>query len=93
MQILNAYFRLRLTQLQGSTKVFISLCLLLSITTQLFPFIELAKEGIPLPFGNKFWASNWPTGKSPLPGLIVHLIPSVSPSVVIIVVLYLLLYR
>ncbi|KAF8816854.1 high affinity methionine permease [Phlegmacium glaucopus] len=37
---------------------------------------ELAKEGIPLPFGNKFWASNWPTGKSPLPGLIVHLIPS-----------------
>ncbi|KIM66404.1 hypothetical protein SCLCIDRAFT_7849 [Scleroderma citrinum Foug A] len=37
---------------------------------------ELAKEGIPLPLGNKFWASNWPTGKSPLPGLIVHLIPS-----------------
>jgi hypothetical protein len=39
---------------------------------------ELAKEGIPLPFGSRFWASNWPTGKSPLPGLIVHLIPSVS---------------
>lgn len=38
---------------------------------------ELAKEGIPLPFGNKFWASNWPTGKSPFPGLIIHLIPSV----------------
>ncbi|KAH9932865.1 amino acid transporter [Fomitopsis serialis] len=38
---------------------------------------ELAKEGIPLPFGNRFWASNWPTGKTPLPGLIVHLIPSV----------------
>ncbi|KAF9239123.1 amino acid transporter [Melanogaster broomeanus] len=38
---------------------------------------ELAKEGIPLPFGNKFWASNWPTGKTPLPGLIVHLIPSI----------------
>ncbi|KAI0063748.1 high affinity methionine permease [Artomyces pyxidatus] len=38
---------------------------------------ELAKEGIPLPFGNRFWASNWPTGKSPLPGLIVLLIPSV----------------
>ncbi|EJU06104.1 amino acid transporter [Dacryopinax primogenitus] len=37
---------------------------------------ELAKEGIPLPFGNKFWASNWPVG-SPLPGLIIHLIPSV----------------
>ncbi|KAI9570779.1 amino acid transporter [Boletus coccyginus] len=38
---------------------------------------ELAKEGIPLPFGNKFWASNWPAGNSPLPGLIIHLIPSV----------------
>ena len=38
---------------------------------------ELAKEGIPLPFGSRFWASNWPTGKSPLPGLIIHLIPSV----------------
>ncbi|KAJ7160104.1 amino acid transporter [Mycena filopes] len=38
---------------------------------------ELAKEGIPLPFGNRFWASNWPTGKSPFPGLIIHLIPSV----------------
>ncbi|KAG1845215.1 amino acid permease-domain-containing protein [Suillus tomentosus] len=38
---------------------------------------ELTKEGIPFPFGNKFWASNWPTGKSPLPGLIIHLIPSV----------------
>ncbi|KAH8112502.1 high affinity methionine permease [Phellopilus nigrolimitatus] len=38
---------------------------------------ELAKEGIPLPFGNKFWASNWPTGKSPVPGLIMHLIPTV----------------
>jgi len=38
---------------------------------------ELAKEGIPLPFGNRFWASNWPTGKSPLPGLIIHLIPSI----------------
>lgn len=39
---------------------------------------ELAKEGIPLPFGNKFWASNWPTGESPMPGLIAHLIPSVG---------------
>jgi len=39
---------------------------------------ELAKEGIPLPFGNKFWASNWPTGKAPLPGLVLHFIPSVS---------------
>ncbi len=39
---------------------------------------ELAKEGIPLPFGNRFWASNWPTGKAPIPGLLIHLIPSVS---------------
>ncbi|KAG9221546.1 hypothetical protein CCMSSC00406_0009369 [Pleurotus cornucopiae] len=38
---------------------------------------ELAKAGVPLPFGNRFWASNWPTGKSPLPGLIIHLIPSI----------------
>ncbi|KAF7298690.1 Amino acid transporter [Mycena indigotica] len=37
---------------------------------------ELAKEGVPLPFGNRIWASNWPTGKSPLGGLIIHLIPS-----------------
>ncbi|KAJ7741342.1 high affinity methionine permease [Mycena metata] len=49
---------------------------------------ELAKEGVPFPFSNKFWASNWPTGKSPFPGLIVHLIPSIiviiapPPSVV-----------
>jgi hypothetical protein len=84
MQIPNISISLdRLTQLRESIKVFISLCLL-SIITQLFPFIELAKEGIPLPFGNKFWASNWPTGKSPLPGLIVHLIPSVSFCVVLI---------
>ncbi|KAJ7080551.1 amino acid transporter, partial [Mycena epipterygia] len=39
--------------------------------------VQLAKEGVPLPFGNRFWASNWPTGKSPFPGLIIHLIPSV----------------
>ncbi|KAI5116552.1 hypothetical protein M0805_007560 [Coniferiporia weirii] len=38
---------------------------------------ELAKEGVPLPFGNRFWASNWPTGKSPFPGLLIHLIPSI----------------
>jgi len=37
---------------------------------------ELAKEGIPLPFGNKFWASNWPA-KAPLAGLIIHWIPSI----------------
>ncbi|KAI0294037.1 amino acid transporter [Multifurca ochricompacta] len=38
---------------------------------------ELAKGGVPLPFGNRLWASNWPTQKAPLPGLIIHLIPSV----------------
>ncbi|KAH9937972.1 amino acid transporter [Amylocystis lapponica] len=38
---------------------------------------ELAKEGIPLPFGNRFWASNWPTGKTPFPGLLIHLIPTI----------------
>lgn len=39
--------------------------------------IELAKEGIPLPLGNRFWASNWPTGKAPLTGMIIHFIPAV----------------
>ena len=39
---------------------------------------ELAKEGVPLPFGNRFWASNWPTRNAPFPGLIIHLIPSVN---------------
>ncbi|EMD33635.1 hypothetical protein CERSUDRAFT_98198 [Gelatoporia subvermispora B] len=56
------------------------IALTIFVALRLFSFaayVELAKEGIPLPFGNKFWASNWPTGKSPLPGLIVHLIPSV----------------
>ncbi|KAF7314705.1 High affinity methionine permease [Mycena kentingensis (nom. inval.)] len=38
---------------------------------------ELAKEGVPIPGGSRFWGSNWPTGKSPMPGLILHLIPSI----------------
>ncbi|KAA1475063.1 amino acid transporter [Dentipellis sp. KUC8613] len=38
---------------------------------------ELAKEGIPFPLSNRFWASNWPTGKSPIPGLLAHLIMTV----------------
>lgn len=42
--------------------------------TEILP--ELAKEGVPLPFGNHFWASNWPFG-TPLAGLIIHMIPSV----------------
>ena len=45
---------------------------------------ELAKEGI-LPFGNTFWASNWPTGKAPLPGLILNLIPSASAFLIVYV--------
>ncbi|KAG1821409.1 amino acid transporter [Suillus variegatus] len=60
--------------------VFIALSALGNVVTVTFAAArvnqELAKEGIPLPFGNKFWASNWPTGKSPFPGLIIHLIPS-----------------
>ncbi|KAH9991880.1 hypothetical protein BJV77DRAFT_472321 [Russula vinacea] len=38
---------------------------------------ELAKEGIPLPFGNRLWATNWPTQRAPFPGLLVHLITTV----------------
>ncbi|KAH8112480.1 amino acid transporter [Phellopilus nigrolimitatus] len=44
---------------------------------------ELAKEGIPLPFGNRFWASNWPTGKTPVPGLIMYSIPTAQVIVII----------
>ena len=39
---------------------------------------ELAKEGLPLPFGNRFWASNWPTQNAPFPGLLMNLIVTVS---------------
>ncbi|KAI0278429.1 amino acid permease-domain-containing protein [Russula aff. rugulosa BPL654] len=38
---------------------------------------ELAKEGIPLPFGSRLWATNWPTQNAPFPGLVVHLISTV----------------
>ncbi|KAI0078614.1 high affinity methionine permease [Panus rudis PR-1116 ss-1] len=66
---------------QKALSVFVALSALGNVITVTFAAArinqELAKEGIPLPFGNKFWASNWPTGKSPLPGLIIHLIPSV----------------
>ena len=43
----------------------------------LLTMLELAKEGIPLPFGNRFWASNWPTHKSPFPALVLHMLISV----------------
>ncbi|KZT38210.1 amino acid transporter [Sistotremastrum suecicum HHB10207 ss-3] len=66
---------------QKALTVFVALSALGNVLTVTFAQSrvnqELAKEGIPLPFGNRFWASNWPTGKSPLPGLIIHLIPSV----------------
>ncbi|EMD32234.1 hypothetical protein CERSUDRAFT_118872 [Gelatoporia subvermispora B] len=68
-------------QAQKALTVFVALSALGNVVTVTFASArvaqELAKEGIPLPFGNKFWASNWPTGKSPLPGMIIHLIPSV----------------
>ncbi|KAF9239125.1 amino acid transporter [Melanogaster broomeanus] len=66
---------------ERALSVFVALSALGNVITVTFAASrvnqELAKEGIPLPFGNKFWASNWPTAKSPLPGLIIHLIPSV----------------
>ncbi|KAF8437551.1 amino acid transporter [Boletus edulis BED1] len=69
------------TEAERALSVFIALSALGNVVTITFAACrvnqELAKEGIPLPFGNKFWASHWPTGKSPLPGLIIHLIPSV----------------
>ncbi|KAI6032554.1 amino acid transporter, partial [Pisolithus marmoratus] len=69
------------TTAERALSVFVALSALGNVITVTFAAArvnqELAKEGIPLPLGNKFWASNWPTGKSPLPGLIVHLIPSV----------------
>jgi len=68
-------------QAQRALTVFVALSALGNVITVTFAAArinqELAKEGIPLPFGSRFWASNWPTGKSPLPGLIIHLIPSI----------------
>ncbi|KAF8889843.1 amino acid transporter [Infundibulicybe gibba] len=63
-------------QAQRALSVFVALRYVRFIYSALDTHIELAKEGIPLPFGNRFWASNWPTGKSPFPALIAHLIPS-----------------
>ncbi|KAI0090104.1 amino acid transporter [Irpex rosettiformis] len=66
---------------QRALSVFVALSAIGNVMTITFAAArinqELAKEGIHLPFGSRFWASNWPTGNSPLPGLIVHLIPSV----------------
>ncbi|KAJ7616586.1 hypothetical protein FB45DRAFT_873044 [Roridomyces roridus] len=59
---------------------------------------ELAKQGIPLPFGNLFWASNWPTNKSPLPGFIIPLIMTVRKQyriirLFVVIGLFILRYR
>ncbi|KAI0063741.1 high affinity methionine permease [Artomyces pyxidatus] len=66
------------SQAQKALTVFVALS---AIGIQTFTIArvnqELAKEGVPLPYGNRFWASNWPTGKAPWPGLILHLIPSI----------------
>ncbi|OJT07978.1 High-affinity methionine permease [Trametes pubescens] len=68
-------------QAQKALTVFVALSALGNVVTVTFALSrinqELAKEGLPLPFGNKFWASNWPTGKSPFPGLVLHMIPSI----------------
>ncbi|KAH0830171.1 amino acid permease-domain-containing protein [Lanmaoa asiatica] len=69
------------TAAERALSVFVALSALGNVITVTFAAArvnqELAKEGLPLPFGNRFWASNWPTGKTPFPGLIVHLIPSI----------------
>ncbi|KAF8549793.1 amino acid transporter [Imleria badia] len=69
------------TAAERALSVFVALSALGNVITRMFASArvnqELAKEGIPLPFGNRFWASNWPTGKAPLPGLIINLITSV----------------
>ena len=31
-----------------------------------------------MPFGNRIWAANWPTQHVPFPGLMIHLITTVS---------------
>ena len=31
-----------------------------------------------MPFGNRIWAANWPTQNAPFPGLMIHLITTVS---------------
>jgi len=68
-------------QTQQALTVFVALSALGNVLTVTYAAgrvnQELAKEGIPLPLGNCFWASNWPTQSAPLPGLILHLIPSI----------------
>ncbi|KAI0287365.1 amino acid transporter [Russula brevipes] len=67
------------TQAQKALTVFVALrCNVLSIAYSAARINqELAKEGVPLPFGNRLWATNWPTQNAPFPGLVVHLITTV----------------
>jgi len=68
-------------QAQKALSVFVALSALGSVLNIAYSAArinqELAKEGIPLPFGNRIWAANWPTQNAPFPGLIIHLIPTV----------------
>ncbi|KAF8469286.1 amino acid transporter [Russula ochroleuca] len=68
-------------QAQRALTVFVALSQLQSIFNVAYSASrvnqELAKEGIPLPFGNRLWATNWPTQRAPFPGLVVHLIATV----------------
>jgi len=68
-------------QAQRAMTVFVALSALGSVFNTAYSASrvnqELAKEGIPLPFGNRLWAMNWPTQRAPFPGLIVHLITTV----------------
>lgn len=68
-------------QAQSALTVFVALSALGSIFSVAYSASrvnqELAKEGIPLPFGNRLWATNWPTQNAPFPGLVVHLISTI----------------
>jgi len=70
------------TQAQKALTVFVALSALGNVLSIAYTAArinqELAKEGVPLPFGNRLWATNWPTQNAPFPGLVVHLITTVS---------------
>jgi len=69
------------TQAQKALTVFVALSALGNVLSIAYTAArinqELAKEGVPLPFGNRLWATNWPTQNAPFPGLVVHLITTV----------------
>ncbi|KAI9447220.1 amino acid transporter [Lactarius psammicola] len=74
------------TKAQKALTVFVALSALGNVLTAAYTSArvnqELAKEGIPLPFGNRFWASNWPTQSAPFPGLLIHLVVTVIVIIV-----------